>query len=743
MKVHLEFILLSILILACSGTISLAQSCSIFAGNDTTLCFIPDTLHLNAQPSQPLDPCSVVEWTPATGLSDPNILDPIAIVNSSITYHVTANISIGNNMVTNGDFEDGNTGFTNGYMYDCPFGGYLSEFRYCVTDDPQNVHLGATSCSDHTSGNGLMLVVNGGTTVNSNVWEETIAVSPNTYYMFSFWVTNWSSFTNLLPTFDINVNGISQGQSFSINSTQCLWKEDCLLWYSDASTSATFQIIDQVDYYGGNDFSIDDILLQEVCVATDSITISVGGVVSASFDTAACEGSTISMSASYGNTFQWSPTNGLSCNTCQTVSFVADSSITYYAYVTGNGCDYSDTFNISVDSLPLLLLPDDTFLCAGSSVQIDAQSSSTIIWSPSQFLSCDSCNNPLSTPISSITYIASVTNGTCVITDSIRLQVAQPPLISLAADTSVCFGVGLLLAVDSGYADYLWSPSNGLSCSTCFSTDANPDSTITYSIAVSDSGCSSIDSITVIVDKDDAVDAGKDDSLCVSGSVQLSATGSSTYVWSPSASLNDASISNPLATPATTTQYIVQGSDACGATSDTVVVFVLNPPVVTASYDSIIYCHAGTQITLTGEGEYSYEWLNPDVSDPSASSVFVNPDEESVYSVTVSNRACDTVLQFPVLVSNAEVTIPNAFSPNDDGINDFFYILHTCPITLDYFRIFNRWGELIFETNDIEGKWDGTYKNENCSVDVYVYVIYAHRISGENFIMKGNVTLVR
>jgi len=724
-------------------SLSWAQTCSIFAGNDTSFCLAPDSLQLNAQPSSPLDSCGMVEWSPSTGLSNPNILNPVAIINSSITYSVTAYIPTGANLVVNGDFESGNTGFTNGYSYNCPFGGILSEGEYCVTTNPHNVHTGATSCTDHTSGSGKMLVVNGSTVSNSNVWEETIAVNPATYYLFSFWVINWSSFTDYLPTFDIDANNVSQNLSLSINSTQCLWKPECLMWYSDTSNSAKFQIIDQVNYYGGNDFAFDDISLQEVCVATDSLSIHVGGLISANHDTTVCRGSTVTMMASNGYSYSWTPSGGLSCNTCQSVYFVADSSVLYYAHVTGNGCDMIDTFMTSVDTLPTLILPDDTFTCQGNPFQIYGQSSSTIVWSPPAFLSCDTCNSPIATPPATTSYVASATNGVCIVLDSFTLHVSQVPLIALPPDTNICNGSELILSIDSGYSSYYWSPGIGLSCTNCSSTIASPDSNIAYFVSVSDSGCNSTDSIFIIVSYNDPVTTGKNDSICLGSSVQLEATGASIYQWSPSSSLNNDSINNPVAEPISTTEYYVHGSDACGVTVDSVTVFVFDPPIVEADYDSIIYCHSGTQITLTGQETYSYQWLNPDISNDTSSSVFVNPDNDAIYQVNVSNAICDTSLQFPVMVSNAQIAIPTAFSPNNDGINDFFYILRSCPLTLNYLRVFNRWGELIFETNDIHGKWDGTFKNKNCPIDVYVYVVSATQTNGENYQLKGNVTLVR
>ncbi len=110
----------------------------------------------------------------------------------------------------------------------------------------------------------------------------------------------------------------------------------------------------------------------------------------------------------------------------------------------------------------------------------------------------------------------------------------------------------------------------------------------------------------------------------------------------------------------------------------------------------------GTQINLDGELGLTYQWLNPNVDNPTSSSVLVNPDASEVYSVNVSYGVCDIVLKFLVQVSNTEIVIPNAFSPNNDRVNDFFFILPTCPVILEDFKIFNRWGELIFQSNDFE-----------------------------------------
>jgi len=93
---------------------------------------------------------------------------------------------------------------------------------------------------------------------------------------------------------------------------------------------------------------------------------------------------------------------------------------------------------------------------------------------------------------------------------------------------------------------------------------------------------------------------------------------------------------------------------------------------------------------------------------------------------------------------SCDLFVPNAFSPNGDGINDFFHPIYLCPVNEYDLEIFDRWGELTFQTNDIEQKWDGTYNGESCELDVYVYMIhYTNSKTGLRKLLKGNVTLVQ
>lgn len=154
----------------------------------------------------------------------------------------------------------------------------------------------------------------------------------------------------------------------------------------------------------------------------------------------------------------------------------------------------------------------------------------------------------------------------------------------------------------------------------------------------------------------------------------------------------------------------------------------------------------GQSITLTGTNCASYEWdPNYNISRTTGQVVTVTPRKTTQYHLWgYASKACyasDTI-NVIVLEDCGETFVPNAFSPNDDGVNDVLKVRGYCLETMT-FMIFNKWGEKVFETNDKEQGWDGTYKGDPMNTDVFVYRIEGITFNGKAFSMKGNVTLIR
>ena len=264
--------------------------------NDTSLC-AGDVLVLSSSSALSYS------WFPSTGISDTAIQNPTLTADSSRTYYLTTTAYSAINLVTNGDFELGNTGFTSSLTYTpnlYPAGTYY------ITTNPQLTHSLFSPCTDHTSGTGNMMVVNGAVTPNVIIWSTTIAVSQNTDYAFSAWITNVSPFITDLPLLQFSINGSTVGPVFTTLPTQCSWNQFYEIWNSGVNTTATITLLNQNTTGSGNDFALDDIEFGEILNCTDSLVIEVGSTaaVSATLGSSLnplCAGDTVCFTSSITN----------------------------------------------------------------------------------------------------------------------------------------------------------------------------------------------------------------------------------------------------------------------------------------------------------------------------------------------------------------------------------------------------------------------------------------------------------
>lgn len=173
--------------------------------------------------------------------------------------------------LANGDFSLGNTGFASDYAFSP--GDIFGEGSYDVVADPQLAHPFATSYGDHTSGDGLMLAVNGAVDAGRAVWSETVDVLPDTPYVFSLWVSSWfaGSPAHLAVRFDGSVVG-----ELDAPSAAGVWQRFSAPWTSGPDSSVTIAIEDLVTAEGGNDFALDDLALRVVPESTTAALVLLG-----------------------------------------------------------------------------------------------------------------------------------------------------------------------------------------------------------------------------------------------------------------------------------------------------------------------------------------------------------------------------------------------------------------------------------------------------------------------------------
>ncbi|MDD4848157.1 MAG: hypothetical protein PHR53_05270 [Bacteroidales bacterium] len=213
---------------------------------------------------------SFYEWFPIIGLSNTHISNPMASPINTITYYITGYYS-GENVVENGNFNAGNTGFTTQYTHNSNLWG---EGTYFVGADASNYHSNFVG-HDHTTGNGNFMIINGYPGTNVTIWSQVIQVSPNTEYSFSTWVCTLAGNPDEVAQLQFSINGTQIGEIFPAPPSYNVWQQFYQIWNSGDATEATITILNQNTLQSGNDFGLDDISFVPVIGEQDSVTVTV------------------------------------------------------------------------------------------------------------------------------------------------------------------------------------------------------------------------------------------------------------------------------------------------------------------------------------------------------------------------------------------------------------------------------------------------------------------------------------
>lgn len=348
------------------------------------------------------------------------------------------------------------------------------------------------------------------------------------------------------------------------------------------------------------------------------------------------------------------------------------------------------------------------------------------------------------------------TNGYgCVTSVQSTIEAYAIPTVSAGNDGFLCYGVEKQLQA-TGADYYEWSPAIDISCVDCPNPVVTPSNPITYTvIGTTIHGCKDTAQVSYDIAHPFNIQASRADSLCDGQSLRLQASGAHHYRWYPSTGLNRDDVANPIASPRSTTNYMVVGYDNVQCFTDTlyVPITVFPQPQVDAGADRTI--NVGHSIDLVPT-------ISPDVTEvtwsPTGSifrsdypSITVKPNQTTTYTVEAKNAGgcvSQDNITIHVICTGANVFIPNTFSPNGDGSNDVFYPRGTGLFQIKSMKIFNRWGELVYQRNDFNPNdaskgWDGTYKGKQLGSDVYVYVIEIMCDNNTVLPFKGDVTLLR
>jgi gliding motility-associated-like protein len=357
------------------------------------------------------------------------------------------------------------------------------------------------------------------------------------------------------------------------------------------------------------------------------------------------------------------------------------------------------------------------------------------------------------------TYTVSLIVGTangCFDTAVVHTITINPsPTIVAGTDQTLCVGSSANLTVTGG-ASYNWTPLQGLSCTTCPNPVATPLASVRYKVTGTNSfGCSRVDSVDITVMQPFTMAVSPDDNICIGQSANLLVSGATTFAWT-GPDLNDNSISNPVATPAVTTTYRVVGFDGANCFTDTAFVTVAVGPYPVIKLGPDLSLATGTVRPLTSSvtnGPIT-SWLWTPSTDlscttcPLPSATVKRDITYIVKGTTAFGCSASDTLTIKPFCDNVQAFVPNAFTPDGDGINDILMVRGSGIAQVKTFRIFNRWGEVVFERgnfapNNPASGWDGKVKGVVGQPDVYVYTLEVICENGVPYTYKGNVSVLK
>jgi gliding motility-associated-like protein len=542
--------------------------------------------------------------------------------------------------------------------------------------------------SDHTGNpNGYMMIVNASFTPNVFFTQSAPTLCPGTTYQFSAYILNLitlqASGTGVSEpniTFSVETTG---GQVLAIDSsgtipptTDPTWVQKTLFFTTpDSVSSVIVKMTNNAPGGNGNDLILDDITFR-----------ACGPVIEAGF------GST-----------SGSPTQPL----CQ-----------------GQSASYTLIAQVNNSSNTAPLYQWQSYHTNGGWVDTAGQTSNTL---NVQFVNAIP---------GTYQYRLGVTNGTStlescrVYSQPLTVNVQPNPVVQgLSAVTPpLCEGETLYLSA-SGGTDYIWTGPN------LPATHTNPlvvpniklNDAGTYSVIVSSQySCQSSASTQVNVNPKPITAATGGTTICANTSTPLTASGGVSYSWSPGKTLSDSTIYNPIATPADTTKYTVTITNNFGCFDTTsVIVNTLKKPIADAGTNKVIFEGQSTKLTASEKYGNIFYWTpTTGLSDSNVLNPVATPTDDITYTLHVTSTANCGIDSSSVFVKvYKKIVIPNTFSPNGDGRNDYWGIdaLITYPESL--MLVFDRYGQQVFRSVGYANPWDGKYNGQPVPAGTYYYVL--------------------
>ncbi len=426
------------------------------------------------------------------------------------------------------------------------------------------------------------------------------------------------------------------------------------------------------------------------------------------------------------------------------VSFIVQSDV---------GCIDTLTRMITILDQAPYTLTNDTLICNIDTLQLHFTTplTGTITWSPNYMISNVNSFTPLVSPdVTTKYYVRYADSFGCSAFDSVLVRVVDRVTLTGMADSVICRTDPVILSINSDGLQYEWTPAATLDDPAVQNPVATPVApSTTYHVIARIGKCFTEEDIIIRTVPYPAANAGPDSIICFGNSIQLNASGGSVYSWSPKIFLNNPNIANPISqNPQQDIQYVVTVTDVLGCpkpVNDTMLLTVARVIADAGPADTNVVL--GQPLLLNASGSTNYEWTpNTWLNNPNIFNPISLPQESIEYVVKVSNvRGCfDTdTINVRLFKTDPDLLVPTAFSPDNDGINDIFRPIVIGMKSLNSFRVYNRWGQLIFSTTQVNNGWDGTFKGAPQSAGTFVWEAEGVTYLGRNIKKKGSVILVR
>jgi gliding motility-associated-like protein len=508
------------------------------------------------------------------------------------------------------------------------------------------------------------------------------------------------------------------------------------------------------------------------CVDTVIIPVSLVGLtaVSISPDDTICAGSSTQLNASGGISYSWSPATGLNNPNIANPTASPDSTTTYTVTMqtvnsANDTCVQVLSTTISVTSDNAAFVADTASGCNPLTVQFQngGSSTSTYLWDFGNGTTSSTDFNPTQTYTAPGTYtvqLFSMDTASCGTWDTASTSIVVFSGITADFDFNAVPCTDLFSFYDSSAVApvaWSWDFDDGGTSLLQNPTHLFPAAG-TYDVELITSTVNGCRDTTVIQVSYSGATTGisPNDTICVeSEGTQLFASGGFAYSWAPAAGLSATNIANPTANPVATTTYTATIStintlgDTCLQTQTTTV-FVIDPfiyPLSATADNDTISEGSSTVLHAITDTNFTVTW-QPPVDQVNSFNPTVSPLETTTYTVSIlDSTGCPRAVSITVYVVSMQckadnVFVPNTFTPNMDGENDVLYV-RSNDITELYFAVYNRWGQMVFETNDIKKGWDGFYNGMKADPAVFAWYLRGKCYNGDELRKKGNTTLIR